>query len=90
MLQPYIPSIPLIHKLVLFGQPPCQFTFQDHGYRDPCIALLIAQILTIQSRVNVWAFPVTVHGLGNQHTHAHIICIAFTVLVRTITDNIFE
>ncbi len=63
MLQPYIRCSTLIHKLVLFDQPPYKLTFYDHGTEDPCIALCSRDQLAIQFRVNIQAFLVTAHRI---------------------------
>lgn len=68
MLQPYILSTPPIHKLVLFDQPPCVFRFQDHGYKDQCIALSHSDQLAAGFRANIWAFLVTAQ---QDQDHAH-------------------
>lgn len=70
MLQPYILNTPPIHKLVLFDQPPYAFRFQDHGYKDQCIALTHSDQLTAGSRANIWAFPVTAQQ-DQDHTHTY-------------------
>lgn len=70
MLLPYILSTPPIHKLVLFDQPPCTFRFQDHGYKDQCIALSHSDQLTAGFRANIWAFLVTAQQ-DQDHAHAY-------------------
>ena len=90
MLQPYILTLPPIHKLVLFNQPPYAFTFQDHGYKDQCIALPHHHQLTAGFRANIPAFPVAAHRIRITRAHTRIICIAFTYLARTVYDNIYE
>ena len=70
MLLPYILSTPLVHKLVLFDQPPCAFRFQDPGYKDQCIALAHSDQLTVGFRANIWAFPVAAQQ-DQDHAHAY-------------------
>jgi len=90
MLLPYILRSPLIHKLVLFDQPPYAFTFHDPGYKDQCIALSHSDQLTAGFCANIQAFPVQHTGSGS-HAHIHVyICIAFTYLTRIVYDNIYE
>ena len=74
----HIPIATALGKAVCFSQPP--YVFQDPtGYAYSIIALRYGQDLVLG--------PGQDHATGPEH---RISCIAFTVLVRGDSDNIYE